>query len=90
MNHLTDDEMSKLTEILVITQEESAELIQAISKCFRFGFDDKNRERLTQELGDVLMMIDLIRSYMEISDWTIDEAKRNKSVKLGNYSGLYK
>lgn len=81
--------MGKLSEILIITQEECGELIQAISKLIRFGNNDTNRDRLLQELGDVLMMIDLIRSYMDFNDWDIDEAKRNKSVKLGLYSRIF-
>ena len=46
-------------EILLITQEECAEVTQAISKVFRFGMDDEyngvtNREHLEEELGDLL------------------------------------
>jgi len=56
------DESQK--EILLITQEECAEVTQAISKVFRFGiqaeYNDKtNRDRLTEELGDLLCMIEL-------------------------------
>ena len=45
-------------EVLLITQEECAEVVQAISKCFRFGMNDSyngktNRESLVLELGDL-------------------------------------
>ena len=52
-------------EVLLITQEECAEVTQAISKIFRFGIDGShnertNKERLTEELGDLHCMIELI------------------------------
>ena len=49
----------KVEEILDILQEECAEVIQAISKCRRFGIENvykdggTQREHLVQELGDV-------------------------------------
>mgnify|MGYP003336624629 CR=1 FL=1 len=52
-------------EIFCIAQEECAEVTQAISKIFRFGFDSKhpitgksNKESLEEETGD--MVIDLM------------------------------
>jgi len=52
-------------EILDILQEECAEVIHAISKCRRFGLDEtksstesSNRQRLTEEVMDVLAMLD--------------------------------
>ena len=52
-------------EVLLIAQEECAEVTQAISKIFRFGIDGShnertNKERLTEELGDLHCMIELI------------------------------
>jgi hypothetical protein len=46
---------SKEKEILLIAQEECAEVTQAISKVFRFGFDSEyngktNHQRLTEEV----------------------------------------
>ena len=48
-------------EILLILQEECAEVTQAISKCFRFGLDNfkpgkpkTNLEHLEDELGDLI------------------------------------
>ena len=45
-------------EIMLITQEECAEVTQAISKVFRFGFlsyhnGKSNRQHLAEELGDL-------------------------------------
>ena len=31
----------KQREVMLIAQEECAEVVQAISKCFRFGFDSR-------------------------------------------------
>ena len=54
-------------EILIILQEECAEVIVEISKCFRFGPDqimqgieESNIQRLQKELGDLQAMIELL------------------------------
>jgi NTP pyrophosphatase (non-canonical NTP hydrolase) len=52
-------------EIMLICQEECAEVAQAISKVFRFGVDGEhlgatNRERLEEEIGDLLCMIEML------------------------------
>ena len=52
----------KQKEVMLIAQEECAEVIQAISKCFRFGFDDSyegetNQQKLETEVGDLMAMI---------------------------------
>ena len=60
---------NKLNEILDILQEECAEVIQAISKCRRFGMDNSykdggtQREHLIQELGDVTLLIELLKAH---------------------------
>ena len=58
----------KVKEVLLITQEECAEVTQAISKVFRFGLNERwpepinptNKERLEEEVGDLLCMIELM------------------------------
>ena len=62
----------KYEEILRITQEECAEVIQAISKISRFGIDNlkpgkpkTNREHLEEELGDLLAMIDILLGFLK-------------------------
>ena len=54
-------------EVMNILSEECAEVIQAISKCHRFGMDNvkpgkpkTNREHLEEELGDLLAMVDIL------------------------------
>ena len=86
---------SKQREILIITQEEAAEVIQEISKVFRFGIDDSHRDgmthrrRLTTEVGDLLAMIDLMVDARLIDPAEIEIAKQAKTVKLRKYSSIY-
>jgi NTP pyrophosphatase (non-canonical NTP hydrolase) len=80
-------------EALLILQEECSEVIQATSKCFRFGMDgmyqqESNRDRLEQELGDVLAMIDILANQFEVSAERLNEAKRRKFKKLAQWSTL--
>lgn len=82
-------------EIMVITQEEAAEVIQEISKIFRFGIDDSHRDgmthrdRLTTEVGDLLAMIDLMLDSRVIDPDQVEIAKQAKTVKLRRYSSIY-
>ncbi len=91
--------MNKQTsEILLILQEECAEVTQAVSKCFRFGLDGKkegellnNMERLEEEVGDLLAMIELLQtSTIEFKDsWgNIQFAKKAKFEKLKKWSTI--
>ena len=83
-------------EIIVITQEEAAEVIQEISKIFRFGIDDSHRdgmthrERLTTEVGDLLAMVDLLVDSRVLDPSMIEMAKQAKTHKLRQYSSIYK
>lgn len=52
VTHINGDDLT-----LTITSEESAELIQAISKVKRYGFHDKYEENLHEEVADVLICI---------------------------------
>ena len=82
-------------EIMIITQEEAAEVIQEISKIFRFGIDDQHRdgathrEKLTAEVGDLLAMIDLMIDNRLIDPAQIELAKQAKTRKLRRYSKIY-
>lgn len=78
----------KLRETLIITQEECAEVIQVISKIFRFGLDE-NDHRLEDELGDLLCMIDLLVKQGVIRPDKLELGKRVKSEKLKKWSKLY-
>jgi NTP pyrophosphatase (non-canonical NTP hydrolase) len=80
-------------EALLILQEECAEVVQATSKCFRFGLNgmylqESNRGRLEQEIGDVLAMIDILTNQGEISLERLLEAKQRKFKKLSQWSTL--
>ena len=80
--------MDRLHETLVITQEEAAEVIQAISKCIRFGMDG-NKEKLTQEVGDLLCMVDLLITQEIINPMELLKAKEIKVKKLKKWSKIY-
>lgn len=83
-------------EILIILQEECAEVIVEISKCFRFGPDqmmqgleETNIQRLQKELGDLLAMIELImENNVGITHQGLQEAKKAKFKKLKQWSNL--
>jgi NTP pyrophosphatase (non-canonical NTP hydrolase) len=85
----------KTNEILLITQEECAEVIQAISKISRFGLDAKhpdrvetNREHLEEEVGDLLAMIDLLIINSVVSEDNLNAARRKKFAKLRQWSNV--
>jgi len=88
---MTDDN----NEVMDITQEECAEVIQAISKIRRFGMDNAqpgteytNREHLEEELGDVLAMVDILL-INEVVNWgNLHRAKRAKIEKLKKWSNI--
>jgi NTP pyrophosphatase (non-canonical NTP hydrolase) len=86
--------MHKTDETLLITQEECAEVIQAISKVFRFGIDGvyadrTNKERLEEELGDLLCMVDLLVEFGIVNDGSINAARHKKRDKLSKYSSIF-
>ena len=85
----------KQKEILVRAQEEAAEVIQEISKIFRFGIDGMHcdgvphRERLVTEIGDLLCMINLMVDHGLIDRDQIAIASQYKITKLKKYSNIY-
>ncbi len=86
-----------MDELLTILQEECAEVIQAVSKCRRFGIDNSyskgtgsQRENLTTELGDLQCMINLCIERGIVEKSAVDAAILNKQSKLKIYSDLYK
>jgi NTP pyrophosphatase (non-canonical NTP hydrolase) len=81
-------------EILLITQEECAEVTQAISKVFRFGFDSvhngvNNRQHLEEEIGDLMCMIDLMIDNGIVSEAAVMTAKNEKLNKLLTWSKIF-
>ena len=61
-----------------IAMEECSELIQAISKCKRYGCINKDRENLIEEMTDVLIMIDELKIIYQISDVDISDIRQYK------------
>lgn len=87
---------NKLHEIMNILSEECAEVIQAVSKCHRFGLDNlkpgkplTNAQHLEGEIGDVLAMVDLLKLKGIITDAGLDKAKQSKIEKLKVWSTIY-
>lgn len=86
----------KIIEILDILQEECAEVIQAISKCRRFGLENTyskgtgtQREHLVQELGDVTLLIELLKAHQMFTEQELHAAQVKKSQKLTQWSKIY-
>lgn len=80
----------KQNEILLILQEECAEVIQAISKVKRFGLEN-NIEQLNQEVADVLCMITLAYDHgiLESDDESVRNRIKVKQERLKKYSSIY-
>jgi NTP pyrophosphatase (non-canonical NTP hydrolase) len=81
-------------EVLLITQEECAEVTQAISKVFRFGMDESyngqtNKQRLTEELGDLQCMIELLIDFGIIDQKELLISATLKRKKLERWSGIF-
>lgn len=84
----------KEKEILLILQEECAEVTQAVSKCFRFGYDsmymDKtNREMLETEIGDLQCMISILIEHGIVNEGNLRQAEVNKFNKLKIWSNVF-
>lgn len=81
----------RVDEIMHITQEECAEVTQAISKVFRFGFTGlhngkTNKEHLEEELGDLVAMIRLLVADGAVNEDAINKASVAKLEKLHKWS----
>ena len=83
-------------ELLLILQEECAEVTQAVSKCMRFGPDQMkpgkhrtNINMLEEEIGDLFAMVELLTDMnVGVTVEGIKEAKLNKFNKLKKWSNL--
>jgi hypothetical protein len=85
---------SKQEEVMAIAQEECAEVIQAVSKIFRFGIDAShegvtNREHLTIEAGDLRCMLDLMVEFGLIDATEMINASFRKRKKLETWSKIF-
>ena len=87
----------KVKETLVITQEECAEVIQAISKVLRFGFDSSypfddsatTRECLEMEVGQLLCMVDILMEQGVLDTLNVEQSKQHKRLKLKEWSSIF-
>jgi len=85
-----------LREVMLILQEECAEVTQAISKCFRFGPDQMkpgkertNVNMLEEEIGDLFAMVELLTDLdIGVTVEGIQQAKMKKFEKLKIWSDL--
>jgi len=76
-------------QLMVIASEECGELIQVLSKILRKGkVDDRYRENLVEELGDVYCMIDLMQKYDLVSWKELEDRAEVKRKKLEKWSNL--
>jgi NTP pyrophosphatase (non-canonical NTP hydrolase) len=73
-------------EILTILMEECAEVSIECSKVIRFDID--NTERLEKELGDLLLMVELLSENNMVSMHHIREASKQKREKLKTWSKI--
>jgi hypothetical protein len=93
MEQVMNDE---LREVLLILQEECAEVTQAVSKCMRFGPDQMkpgkertNINMLEEEIGDLFAMVELlVELNVGVTISGIHQAKLNKFEKLKQWSTL--
>jgi len=89
--------VSNSNEVMDILQEECAEVIQAVSKIRRFGFESRwpektsssTKEQLETELGDLLAMVDIMVEQCIVSDNNINFARAAKKEKLKVWSKIY-
>lgn len=82
-------------EVMNILSEECAEVIQAISKCHRFGLDNvkpgkpkTNRDHLEEEIGDLLAMIVILESLGVVTEAGLEASTKAKFEKLKKWSNI--
>jgi len=77
---------------LEILAEEAAEIIQAKSKVARFGWSGRepgceltNRERLAEEIGDLLAVVDILKASTLLPEAHTEKGYNKKLKKLPKY-----
>ena len=83
-------------EVMNILSQESAEVIQAVSKCHRFGLNNfkpgkpkTNCELFEEEIGDLLAMVDILLDIGVVDQVSLELAKKAKIEKLKQWSTIY-
>ena len=85
----------KTNEALIILQEECGEVVQEVSKCFRFGIDNLNKNGikhqyvLEKEIADLLCMVDILVEQGVLNETNLATGKAEKIEKLKKWSKLY-
>ena len=80
--------MKKREEMLVITMEECAELIQACSKMIRFD-EPCDLKQLQEAIGDVMCMLEILKNGGLVTDEQIQRRMAVKKEKLIEWSLLF-
>lgn len=75
-------------EVLIITMEECGELVQACSKVMRSNGKDKYLTNLKEEIGDVYLMLELLKQHGYVTDDDIKQRQQLKRKKLKKWSNL--
>jgi len=83
----------QLLDLFVITSEECGELTQACSKVLRKfndfkNIDEKHKQRILEEAGDVACMIELLQVYGIIDQWNLNARISEKRKKMKAWSDL--
>jgi NTP pyrophosphatase (non-canonical NTP hydrolase) len=89
------DITEKQDEVLSISQEECAEVIQAISKIKRFGListhnGETNQEHLEEEVGDLTCMLELLEEFGLVNYENVRIHANNKRKKLQRWTNIFK
>lgn len=86
-NNLTPAE----AERLAVLSEECGEVIQAIGKILRHGYNSKyesgltNREQLELEIGDVLTVLEMMAEKEDIKQSNVEDRMEVKKEKIKKY-----
>lgn len=83
------NELSEEHEALTILMEECGEVIQEASKIIRFNQGELiNIVRLSKEIGDLMVMIEILHNLGLADESIIENAMKEKREKLKFYSNL--
>lgn len=70
---------------LELLAEESAEIVHAKAKIFRFGLTEENLDRLNAEVGDILAIVDILVDTKVLDRDKLSKASRDKLAKLQTF-----
>ena len=69
--------------LLIVTMEECGELVQACSKVYRHGNKKEDRKLLSEEVGDVLAMMNLLCDAGLVDLDIVEEKRKAREKKHG-------